>query len=82
MTVAAAAMLHVCASIPNAEMAEIYPEHIDHGATFATTGFYLDEGRAFLSGKPVLGVEIDVSVLRSLSAYYHSTCLTTAEAAH
>ena len=81
MTVAAAAMLHVCASIPNAEMAEIYPEYIDHGATFATTGFCLDEGRAFLSGKPGLGVEIDVLALRSLSAYYHSTCLTMAEAA-
>jgi galactonate dehydratase len=81
MTVAAAAMLHVCASIPNAEMAEIYPEYIDHGATFATTGFCLDEGRAFLSGKPGLGVDIDVSALRRLTDHYHSTCLTMAEVA-
>jgi galactonate dehydratase len=62
-------------------MAEIYPEYIDHGATFATTGFCLDEGRAFLSGKPGLGVDIDVSALRRLTDNYHSTCLTMAEAA-
>ncbi|HBM67938.1 MAG TPA: mandelate racemase/muconate lactonizing enzyme family protein, partial [Rhodobacteraceae bacterium] len=38
----AAAMLHVCASIPNAEMAEIYPEYIQHGEKFALTAFLLE----------------------------------------
>ena len=80
MTVAAAAMLHVCASIPNAEMAEIYPEYIAHGESFATSGFRLDGTHAFLLHKPGLGVEIDVPALRSLSNHYHSTCLTSAEA--
>ncbi|MEM6656821.1 MAG: mandelate racemase/muconate lactonizing enzyme family protein [Pseudomonadota bacterium] len=80
MTVAAAAMLHVCAAIPNAEMAEIYPEYIAHGELFATTGFQLNGAHAYLSGKPGLGVEIDTSALESLSHHHHSTCLTIAEA--
>ena len=42
MTVVAAAMLHVCASIPNAEMAEIYPEYIAHGKKFALKAFHLE----------------------------------------
>ena len=81
MTVAAAAMLHVCAAIPNAEMAEIYPEYIAHGELFATTGFQLNGAHAYLSGKPGLGVEIDTSALERLSHHHHSTCLTIAEAA-
>ena len=81
MTAAAAAMLHVCAAIPNAEMAEIYPEYIAHGELFATTGFRLNGAHAYLSGKPGLGVEIDTSALESLSHHHHSTCLTMAEAA-
>ena len=79
MTVAATAMLHVCASIPNAEMAEIYPEYIAHGEKFATNGFRLDGAHAYLLRKPGLGVEIDVPALQSLSNHYHSTNLTMEE---
>lgn len=79
MTVAATAMMHVCASIPNAEMAEIYPEYISHGERFATAGYDLDGAHAYLSGKPGLGVEIDVQALNSLADYSHSTNLTMAE---
>lgn len=80
MTVAAAAMMHICASIPNAEMAEIYPEYIDHGEKFATAGYNLDGAQAYLSGRAGLGVEIDVPALQSFSDHYHSTCLIVEEA--
>ena len=73
MTVAAAAMLHVCAAIPNAEMAEIYPEYIEPGTGYATTGFRVDGTHAHLSGQPGLGVEIDTGALRKLSKHFQSS---------
>lgn len=76
MTVAAAAMLHFCTSIPNADMAEIYPEFLAHGATFAACGFHLDGEHAHLSDAPGLGVEIDTQALHSISDHYQTTCLT------
>ncbi|NBQ39775.1 MAG: mandelate racemase/muconate lactonizing enzyme family protein [Alphaproteobacteria bacterium] len=79
MTVAAAAMLHVCATVPNAEMAEIYPEYIEHGAKYASTGFCLVGKYAQLSARPGLGVEIDTGALRALSEHFQSSCLTTDE---
>jgi galactonate dehydratase len=81
MTVAAAAMLHVCAALPDAELAEIYPECIEHGARYADAGFRLDGGHAHLSGRPGLGVEIDTRALHDLSAHVRSTTLTTARPA-
>jgi len=73
MTVAAAAMLHICAAIPNAEMAEIYPEYIEPGAGYATTGFRMDGMHAHLSEQPGLGVEIDTGALRNLSEHFQSS---------
>jgi galactonate dehydratase len=73
MTVAAAAMLHVCAVIPNAEMAEIYPEYIEPCTGYATTGFRVDGTHAHLSGQPGLGVEIDTGALRKLSEHFQSS---------
>jgi galactonate dehydratase len=80
MTVAAAAMLHVCASIPNAEMAEIYPEYIQHGEKFALTAFHLEGEYAHLSNKPGIGVDLNVSALHDLCDHHQSTCLSLAEA--
>jgi galactonate dehydratase len=73
MTIAAAAMLHICAAIPNAEMAEIYPEYIEPGTGYATTGFRVDGTHAHLSGQPGLGVEIDAGALRNLSDHFQSS---------
>jgi galactonate dehydratase len=73
MTVAAAAMLHICAVIPNAEMAEIYPEYIEPCTGYATTGFRVDGTHAHLSGRPGLGVEIDTGALRKLSEHFQSS---------
>ena len=75
MTIAAAAMLHVCCAIPNAEMAEIYPEFLAHGARMATNGFAIENGRAMLSERPGLGVEINEKALFELSAHYQMSDL-------
>ena len=80
MTVAAAAMLHVCASIPNAELAEIYPEYIQHGEKFALKAFHLEGEYAHLSYKPGIGVDLNVSALHTLCEHHQSTCLSLAEA--
>jgi len=76
MTVAAAAMLHVCATIPNAEMAEMYPEYLEHGARYATNGFRVDGVHAHLSGRPGLGVDINARALRDLSEHFQSSLLS------
>jgi len=73
MTVAAAAMLHLCAAIPNAEMAELYPEYFSYGRRFAMTDFTLDGGTAHLSDKPGLGVEIDADALRACATDYRES---------
>ena len=80
MTAAAAAMLHVCASIPNAELAEIYPEYIQHGEKFALEAFRLEGKYAHLSYKPGIGVDLNLSALHTLCEFHQSTCLSLAEA--
>lgn len=49
MTVAPAAMLHVCESIPNIEMVKTYPEYIPHGEKFSLKAFHLKGEYAHLS---------------------------------
>ena len=80
MTVAAAAMLHVCASIPSAELAEIYPAYIPYGEKFALKAFHLEGEYAHLSYKPGIGVDLNVSALHTLCEHHQSTCLSLAEA--
>ena len=73
MTVAATAMLHLCAAIPNAEIAEIYPEYIEHGARYAEAGFTLATSLATLTGRPGLGVIMDDLALAALSGSRQET---------
>ncbi|MEO0745512.1 MAG: mandelate racemase/muconate lactonizing enzyme family protein [Pseudomonadota bacterium] len=75
MTVAASAMMHVCAAIPNAEMAEIYPEYLAHGARFASVGFRLNGANATVSCAPGLGVDVDVTALQACAAVFKQSDL-------
>jgi galactonate dehydratase len=54
-------------------MAEIYPEYIEPGTRYATTGFRVDGMHAHLSGHSGLGVEIDTIALRDLSEHFQSS---------
>lgn len=80
MSVPAAAMLHVCASFPNNEMVEIYPEYIPHGEKFALNAFHLEGEYARLSNKLGINVDLNVSALHNLSEHHQSTCQSLAEA--
>ena len=73
MTVAAAAMLHVCAAIPNSEMAEIYPEYVTNCSRFASYRFNLKDSYVFLFDRSGLGVEIDIENLSAISTE-HQQC--------
>ncbi len=68
MTVALAAMLQVCAVMPNAEMAEIFPSYIAFGEQFCRSSFTLANGIAQLGNAPGLGVDIDAEALRQISS--------------
>lgn len=68
-TIAAAAMLHVCSVLPNADHAELYPDYAAFGERFADCGFTIANGEARLSGAPGLGVDIDVGALSSLARH-------------
>ena len=81
MTVAASAMMHVCAAIANAEMAEIYPEYLEHGELYAVNGFTVKNSVATLNGRPGLGVEINEAALSALSMQHYSSDFSAAHAA-
>ena len=67
MTVALAAMLQVCAVMPNAEMAEIFPSYLEFGLQFCQSDFALKDGVAKLGTAPGLGIDIDTEALRQIS---------------
>jgi galactonate dehydratase len=70
MTVACSAMLHLCAALPNAEMAEIYPEYLAFGEQFARVGYTLHGAHATLSDAHGLGVEMDAEALHAYADAY------------
>ena len=76
MTVAAAAMMQVCAVLPNSERAEVYPEYLPHGALYADTGFALTGGTATLIDRPGLGVVMDKAALAAISTYQQESTAT------
>ena len=73
MTVALAAMLHTCAVMPNAELAEIYPDFLVHGEQFCRLEFDIDNGVAMLNDAPGLGITIDEAALAAISTINSAT---------
>ena len=69
MSVSASAMLHVCASISNSEMAEIFPDYIEFSKEFCELSFEIENNEAYLNQKPGLGIVIDEKSLSELSEY-------------
>lgn len=67
MTAALAAMLQVCAVMPNAEKAEFFPSFLVFGKQFCRTDFDISNGVAKLGKAPGLGIEIDDNALAKLS---------------
>ena len=75
MSIAAAAMLHVCVSIKNSEMAEIFPEYLTFVKNFSEPGYKIDQGHAFLNNEHGLGVSLDTSLLQSMCSNYNEEIL-------
>lgn len=67
MTVALSAMLQVCAVMPNADKAELFPAYIEFGLQFCRIDISIDNGVARLGNAPGLGIEIDENALAALS---------------
>lgn len=66
MSMAASAMYHVCAVMPNAEMCEFFPHHDAH-KSFCKTSHCIRDGKVFLSDAPGLGITIDEDSLIKLA---------------
>ncbi len=66
-TLAMAAMLHAAALMPNLLTAEIYPDYLARGASFAEVDFEIRDGAATLPQAPGLGVRIDEEALIALT---------------
>ncbi|MBC8240698.1 MAG: mandelate racemase/muconate lactonizing enzyme family protein [Alphaproteobacteria bacterium] len=63
MAVALAAMVHVCAVMPNALAGEYFPEYVPFCEQFARLDLVIADGTAALSDTPGLGVHMDEGAL-------------------
>ena len=75
MSIAASAMLHVCKSSPNTEMAEFFPEYIPHALKFSNTNFTISNGIIELDDKPGLGIDINIESLMNIASNYKETLI-------
>ena len=69
MSVSASAMLHVCSSISNSEMAEIFPDYINYSKKFCELSFDIIDNKAHINKSPGLGIIIHEDILSELSIY-------------
>ena len=67
-TVAFAAMIHVCAVMPNALAAEYYSDYVAFGNQLATCDYDIVDGQATLPKAPGLGVDMNEALLVELAA--------------
>ncbi len=65
-TVAYAAMIHVCAVMPNAIYGELYYDYLHLGMEFGSIDCAMENGACTLPSAPGLGVEIDEAALKAL----------------
>ena len=69
MSVSASAMLHVCSSISNSEMAEIFPDYINYSKKFCELSFDIIDNKAHINKSAGLGIVIHEDILSRLSIY-------------
>ena len=69
MSVSASAMLHVCASIPNSEKAEIFPDYLNFSKKFCELPFDIIDNKAHINKSAGLGIVIHEDILSELSIY-------------
>ena len=69
MTIAASAMAHICAVVPNIDKAEYFPSFVEFSERFAQTDFSVKNGHFTLGHAAGLGVQVDVDQLQSLAEH-------------
>ena len=75
MSIAASAMIHLCMSFPNSEMAEFFPEYIPYTLKFCNKNFEINNGFIELDSREGLGVKIDTNLLMENTSSYKSSIL-------
>ena len=75
MSIAASAMIHLCMSFPNSEMAEFFPEYIPYTLKFCNKNFEINNGFIELDNREGLGVKIDTNLLMENTSSYKFSIL-------
>jgi galactonate dehydratase len=75
MSIAASAMVHLCMSFPNTEMAEFFPEYIPYTLKFCDKNFEINNGFIELDNREGLGVTIDTNLLMENTSSYKFSIL-------
>ena len=75
MSIAASAMVHLCMSFPNTEMAEFFPEYISYTSKFCNKNFEINNGFIELENREGLGVIIDTNLLIENTSSYKFSIL-------
>ena len=75
MSIAASAMIHLCMSFPNTEMAEFFPEYIAYTLKFYNKNFEINKGFVELENREGLGVNIDTNLLMENTSSYKFSIL-------
>ena len=76
MSIAASAMVHVCMSFTNTEMAEFFPEYIPYSLKFSNQNYEIKDGFVKIEDNEGLGINIDTKLLMEDTSSYRETELT------
>ena len=76
MSIAASAMVHVCMSFTNTEMAEFFPEYIPYSLKFSNENYEIKDGFVKIEDNEGLGININTKLLIEDTSSYRETELT------
>ena len=73
MSIAASAMVHVCMSFTNTEMAEFFPEYNPYSLKFSNQNYEIKDGFVKIEDNEGLGINIDTRLLMEDTSSYKET---------
>ena len=69
MTISVAAMLQICSVLPNAEMAELFPDYMAHSNQFMSSRYKITKGKIEVPDNLGLGIDMNEGVIIEKSSH-------------